>query len=40
MRWSELVGLRRWNVDLRRRAVRATEQLIRLESGPAYHYSR
>lgn len=33
MRWSELVGLRRSKVDLRRRKVRVTEQLIRLESG-------
>lgn len=32
MRWSELVGLRRAKVDLRRRKVRVTEQLIRLES--------
>lgn len=33
MRWSELVGLRRAKVDLRRSKVRVTEQLIRLESG-------
>jgi integrase len=33
MRWSELVGLRRAKVDLQRRKVRVTEQLIRLESG-------
>ncbi len=33
MRWSELVGLRRAKVDLHRRKVRVTEQLIRLESG-------
>ncbi len=33
MRWSELVGLRRARVDLRRRKVRVTEQLIRLEAG-------
>ena len=33
MRWSELVGLRRAKVDLRRGKVRVTEQLIRLQSG-------
>jgi site-specific recombinase XerC len=33
MRWSELIGLRRSNVDLRTRKVRVTEQLIRLENG-------
>lgn len=33
MRWSELVGLRRAKVDLIRRKVRVTEQLIHLESG-------
>jgi len=33
MRWSELVGLRRSKVDLHRRKVRVTEQLIRLEGG-------
>ena len=33
MRWSELVGLRRSRLDLRRRKVRVTEQLIRLEAG-------
>ena len=33
MRWSELVGLRRSKVDLQRRKVRVTEQLIRLEAG-------
>jgi integrase len=33
MRWSELVGLRRSRLDLTRRKVRVTEQLIRLESG-------
>lgn len=33
MRWSELVGLRRSKVDLHRRKVRVTEQMIRLESG-------
>ncbi|HEX9992283.1 MAG TPA: tyrosine-type recombinase/integrase [Acidimicrobiales bacterium] len=33
MRWSELVGLRRNRVDLRRRKVRVVEQLVRLESG-------
>lgn len=32
IRWRELVGLRRAKVDLRRRKVRVTEQLIRLES--------
>jgi integrase len=33
MRWSELVGLRRAKVDLGRRKVRVTEQLVRLEAG-------
>jgi integrase len=33
LRWSELVGLRRSRVDLNRRKVRVTEQLIRLGSG-------
>ena len=33
MRWSELVGLRRAKLDLRRRKVRVTEQLLKLESG-------
>jgi len=33
MRWSELVGLRRAGVDLQRKKVRVTEQLIRLEAG-------
>jgi len=33
MRWSELVGLRRSKVDLMRRKVHVTEQLIRLETG-------
>lgn len=33
MRWSELVGPRRVKVDLGRRKVRVTEQLIRLETG-------
>jgi integrase len=33
MRWSELVGLRRSKVDLHRRKVRVTEQLIRLDGG-------
>ncbi len=33
MRWSELVGLRRARLDVRRRKVRVTEQLIRLEDG-------
>lgn len=33
MRWGELIGLRRRNVDLRRRKVRVTEQLVRLQSG-------
>jgi integrase len=31
MRWSELVGLRRSRVDLRRRKVRVTDQLVQLE---------
>ena len=31
MRWSELVGLRRGQVDLARRKVRVTEQLLYLE---------
>jgi integrase len=30
MRWSELVGLRRSRVDLRRRKLRVTEQLVQL----------
>ena len=33
MRWSELVSLRRAKIDLNRRKVRVTEQVIRLESG-------
>jgi integrase len=33
MRWSELVGLRRAKVDLHRRKVRVTEQMIRLDTG-------
>ncbi|HEV3355030.1 MAG TPA: site-specific integrase [Acidimicrobiales bacterium] len=33
MRWSELVGLRRARLDVRRQKVRVTEQLIRLEDG-------
>lgn len=33
MRWSELIGLRRRNVDLHRRKVRVTEQLVRLDTG-------
>src|SRR3954454_10843399 len=33
MRWSELVGLRRSRLDLHRRKVRVTEQLIRMASG-------
>lgn len=33
MRWSELIGLRNARVDLRRRKVRVTEQLLRLETG-------
>ena len=33
MRWSELVGLRRGKVDLHRRKVRVTEQLIYLNGG-------
>jgi integrase len=32
MSWSEIIGLRRSKVDLRRRKVRVTEQLIRLET--------
>ena len=31
MRWSELVGLRRGQVDLVRRKVRVTEQLLRVD---------
>lgn len=33
MRWSELVGLRRSRVDVRRGKVRVTEQLIQLRDG-------
>jgi integrase len=33
MRWSELVGLRRANVDVARRKVRVTEQLVQLSDG-------
>ncbi len=33
MRWSELIGLRRARVDVRRGKVRVTEQMIRLQSG-------
>ena len=33
MRWSELVGLRRRNLDLRTGRVRVTEQLLRLGAG-------
>jgi site-specific recombinase XerC len=33
MRWSEIVGLRRSRLDVRRGKVRVTEQLVRLESG-------
>jgi integrase len=33
MRWSELVGLRRGNIDLRNRKVRVTEQLVQLDDG-------
>ncbi len=33
MRWSELVGLRRAKLDLRRGKVRVSEQLVRLGSG-------
>ena len=33
MRWSELVGLRRSRLDVRRGKVRVTEQLVRLEAG-------
>jgi len=31
MRWSELIGLRRKNVDVARRKVRVVEQLVQLE---------
>jgi integrase len=33
MRWSELIGLRRARVDVGRRKVRVTEQMIRLKGG-------
>ena len=33
MRWSELVGLRRGQVDLARRKVRVTEQLLRVDGA-------
>ena len=33
MRWSELVGLRRGQVDVARHKVRVTEQLLRLNDG-------
>jgi integrase len=33
MRWGELVGLRRSNLDVTRLKVRVTEQLVQLESG-------
>src|SRR5665213_3629872 len=33
MRWSELIGLRRSKLDLSRRKVRVTEQLIRMSAG-------
>jgi len=33
MRWSELVGLRRGDLDVATRKVRVTTQLVRLESG-------
>ncbi|MCA1706907.1 MAG: site-specific integrase [Actinobacteria bacterium] len=33
MRWSELIGLRRARIDLVRRKVRVTEQMIRLKGG-------
>jgi len=33
MRWSELVGLRRGDVDAATRKIRVTSQLVRLESG-------
>ena len=33
MRWSELVGLRRGEVDVVRRKVRVTEQLVQLDDG-------
>ena len=51
MRWSELVGLRRGQVDLARRKVRVTEQLLRVDGvwlavppngcrGPIDHLSK
>lgn len=33
MRWSELIGLRRSRLDVRRAKVRVTEQLVRLQGG-------
>lgn len=33
MRWGELTGLRRSKVDLRRRKIRVTEQIVRLDGG-------
>ncbi|HUY05915.1 MAG TPA: site-specific integrase [Acidimicrobiales bacterium] len=33
MRWGELIGLRRANVDVQRQKVRVTEQLIRMGAG-------
>jgi len=33
MRWSELVGLRRSNLDLTRGKVRVTEQLVQMQDG-------
>lgn len=33
MRWSELVGLRRSHLDLHRRKVRVTEQLVQMTNG-------
>ena len=33
MRWGELVGLRRFNLDVRRLKVRVTEQLVQLKLG-------
>ncbi len=36
MRWSELIGLRRARIDLARRKVRVTEQMIRLK-GCTWH---
>jgi integrase len=35
MRWSELVGLRRYNVDLLRRSIAVTEQLVYIGGSTA-----